>query len=73
MATGRHIPASHPVMLRPMKPYGPDDTRRSRHALLSDRIEEIARLVAQLSSQPLSVQQRRDLRIIAAELLRRGS
>lgn len=70
--SAKHTPASHPVLRQRMRPYSPEDVRHSPTSFLSERIEQIARMVATLPDRPLTVQQRRDLLLIAEELTRRA-
>lgn len=69
----RHVPRSHPV-LRALPEAHPEPTiSATAVAGMTDRIDEIARLVQLMPDLPLTVAQRQRLHIISNELLRRAA
>ena len=65
-------PASHPV-LRALDAARDGEISAMAVAGMSDRIDDIARLVRIMPDLPLTVAQTERLRIIARELIRRAS
>lgn len=70
-STGRHIPASHPLLRSLPMPRPLPEQQASMAGELTDRIEAMAVTLAHLPDVALTEKQRELLRTIARELLRR--